>query len=292
MRYFLDFEACRFNNRIISVGCVTETGAEFYSLVKSCKASKVDSFITALTGITPEMIAAAPSPDTVFTKLYYFILQHDDGNRPEYYVYGDSDMVFLKATLNTVRDIKASICIQALIGGLVDYGLTTKEFFGLGQDIGLKKAYLVVNKELNDFVQEHDALADAKMLRSVAMNLPEACSEADRTRLAAIPTQPKPFPTKKKVTNPLWTEWLELDHPTKWQIETHADSSSWQVKAMASSGDCKYFNSLEDAAIWLMWFNFVHNCSPRKQGDIDKIIKNIKKSKHFCGLFWYIKEEK
>lgn len=292
MRYFLDFEACRFNNRIISVGCVTETGAEFYSLVKSCKASKVDSFITALTGITPEMVAAAPSPDTVFTKLYYFILQHDDGCRPEYYVYGDSDIVFLKATLETVRDIKASICVQALIGGLVDYGLTTKKFFGMGQDIGLKKAYLVVNKELNDFVQEHDALADAKMLRSVAMNLPEACSEADRARLAAIPTQPKPFPKKKTVTNALWKEWLELDHPNMWLIDTHADVNHWTVKAMSSDGRSKYFNSLEDAAMWLIWFNLVHNCSPRKQGDIDRIIKNIKKNKHFCGLFWYIKEEK
>lgn len=291
MRYFLDFEACRFNNRIISVGCVTETGAEFYSLVKSCKASKIDKFITALTGITSEMIAAAPSPDTVFTKLYYFILQHDDGNRPEYYVYGDSDMMFLKATLNTVRDIKASICIQALIGGLVDYSLTTKDFFGLGQSIGLKKAYLVVNKELNDFVQEHDALADAKMLRSVAMNLPESCSEADKARLAAIPTQPKPFPKKTKVTNPLWKEWLTSKPADRWHIETHADVDHWKVKVMSPIGLYTFFSSLEDAALWVMWFNLASGFSPRKQNDIDTVIKNIRKNKNFCGLTWYIKED-
>lgn len=291
MRYFLDFEACRFNNRIISVGCVTETGAEFYSLVKSCKASKIDKFITALTGITSEMIAAAPSPDTVFTKLYYFILQHDDGNRPEYYVYGDSDMMFLKATLNTVRDIKASICIQALIGGLVDYSLTTKDFFGLGQSIGLKKAYLVVNKELNDFVQEHDALADAKMLRSVAMNLPESCSEADKARLAAIPTQPKPFPKKTKVTNPLWKEWLTSKPADRWHIETHADVDHWKVKVVSPIGLYTFFSSLEDAALWVMWFNLASGFSPRKQNDIDTVIKNIRKNKNFCGLTWYIKED-
>lgn len=291
MRYFLDFEACRFNNRIISVGCVTETGAEFYSLVKSCKASKIDKFITALTGITSEMIAAAPSPDTVFTKLYYFILQHDDGNRPEYYVYGDSDMMFLKATLNTVRDIKASICVQALIGGLVDYSLTTKDFFGLGQSIGLKKAYLVVNKELNDFVQEHDALADAKMLRSVAMNLPEACSEADKARLAAIPTQPKPFPKKTKVTNPLWKEWLTSKPADRWHIETHADVDHWKVKVVSPIGLYTFFSSLEDAALWVMWFNLASGFSPRKQNDIDTVIKNIRKNKNFCGLTWYIKED-
>lgn len=292
MKYYLDFEACRFNNRIISVGCVTEDGKEFYSLVKSCKPKKIDSFITALTGITQEMIENAPGPDTVFTKLYYFIMQNDDGRRPEYYVYGDSDITFLRATLTCVSDIKASVCIQALIGGLVDYALETKKFFGLGCSIGLKKAYLVVNKDLDDFVQEHDALADAKMLRSVAMNLPEACSEADRTRLAAIPTQPKPFPKSKKVESSLWKEWLEGEKVDPWFLETHSDSSSFAVKAMTSSGRAKYFNSLEDAALWLIWGNFVRNRSPKKKGDIDYICKKIRTDKNYCRLYWYIKEEK
>lgn len=291
MRYYLDFEACRFTNRIISVGCVTESGAEFYSLVKSCKVNKIDNFITDLTGITREMIADAPGPDTVFTKLYYFIIQHDDGNRPEYYVYGDSDITFLRATLKTVRDIKASICVQALIGGLVDFAPEVKKSFGAESSIGLKKAYIVVNHKLNDFVQEHNALEDAKMLRSVAMNLPEACSEADKKRLAAIPTQPKPYPKRKKVEFDLWNEWLVLDHPTKWEIDTHSTIDTYKIKAMASSGEYKFFNSLEDAALWLIWFNFVHNCSPRNKNDIEYICKQIRRKKNFCGLFWYVKED-
>lgn len=291
MRYFLDFEACRFSNRIISVGCVTETGAEFYSLVKSCKISKIDNFITSLTGITREMIAAAPSPDTVFTKLYYFILQHDDGNRPEYYVYGDSDITFLRATLNTVKDIKASICVQALIGGLVDYSKTTKEFFGLGQSIGLKKAYLVVNKDLDDFIQEHDALADAKMLRSVAMNLPEACSEADRTRLAAIPTQPKPFPAKCRTTeDSLWREWMNLPRSETWTCNTYADSTNWRVKCMSIGKHTMYFRSIEEASWWLIKFGFVTHASPKKQNDMNRIAKIIK-SGHYFNLFFTVREE-
>lgn len=292
MRYFLDFEAARFSNRIISVGCVSESGETFYTLVKSCKLSKIDNFITSLTGITREMLADAPSPNTAFLKLYDFIMRNDDGDRPEYYVYGNSDIEFLRATLNCVSEIRAAICVQALIGGLIDYAPEVSKAFGITDSVGLRKAYLVVHKELNDFVQEHNALTDALMLRDVVMRLPEACSMAEKERLAAIPTQPKPRLAKKKVTNDLWKEWLALDRPNKWLIETHADSQHWKVKAMSASGNCKYFNSLEDATMWLMWFNFVHNCSPRKQDDINRICKNIRKNKNFCGLFWYIKEDK
>ena len=46
MKFYLDFEATRFSNRIISVGCVAENGKTFYSLVKPGKKKKVDKFIT------------------------------------------------------------------------------------------------------------------------------------------------------------------------------------------------------------------------------------------------------
>ena len=64
MKYFIDFEAMQFSNYIISVGCVREDGKEFYSLVHTPEHTNknVSKFITDLTGITTEMVEAAPSP--------------------------------------------------------------------------------------------------------------------------------------------------------------------------------------------------------------------------------------
>lgn len=288
MRYYLDFEAARFSNKIISVGCITESGETFYTLVKSCKLSKIDKFITSLTGITREMLADAPSPDTAFLKLYDFIMRHDDGERPEYYVYGNSDIEFLRATLKCVNEIHAVVCVQALIGGLIDYSPEVSKAFGREESIGLRKAYLVVHDELNDFVQEHNALTDAMMLRDVVMKLPEACSAAEKERLAAIPTQPKPYPKKKTVENPLWTEWLDLPKSQAWICETHASADSWKVR-VCTINHTIYFNSVEDAALWLVRFNFVPKMSPKKQQDMDKVMK-IVRNKKFSNFMWTIKE--
>ena len=56
MKFCLDFEATRFSNRIISIGCVAENGNTFYTLVKPVNKAKVDRFITELTGITNAML--------------------------------------------------------------------------------------------------------------------------------------------------------------------------------------------------------------------------------------------
>ena len=67
MKYFIDFEAMQFSNEIISVGCVSENGEKFYSLVQPKKAKKITDFITTLTGITYEDLDCAPSADKVFS---------------------------------------------------------------------------------------------------------------------------------------------------------------------------------------------------------------------------------
>ena len=72
MKFYLDFEATRFSNRIISIGCVAENGATFYTLVKPGDKKKVDKFITELTGITNEMLATAPDSDAAYIQ---FVLE-------------------------------------------------------------------------------------------------------------------------------------------------------------------------------------------------------------------------
>ena len=71
MRYFIDFEATQYSDRIISVGCVREDGAAFHSLVNPNR--QLTDFIISLTGITQEMVDAAPSADEVFSDLFNFV---------------------------------------------------------------------------------------------------------------------------------------------------------------------------------------------------------------------------
>ena len=95
MDFYLDFEATRFSNRIISVGCSARNCSTFSSLVKPPKGDKVDKFIEELTGITNEMLEEAPTADEVFSELFDFISDNSNGNKPTYYVYGNCDIDFL-----------------------------------------------------------------------------------------------------------------------------------------------------------------------------------------------------
>ena len=46
MNFYIDFEANQFSDRIISIGCVSESNKTFYTLVKPCKdKEKLTSFI-------------------------------------------------------------------------------------------------------------------------------------------------------------------------------------------------------------------------------------------------------
>ena len=61
MKYFIDFEANSPSNEIIEIGCVSENGDTFQTYVKPT--TKIDGFITGLTGITNEMVKDAPYID-------------------------------------------------------------------------------------------------------------------------------------------------------------------------------------------------------------------------------------
>ena len=72
MKFYLDLEAARFSNYIISIGCVCENGKTFSTFVKLPKKKKVDKFITELTGITNDMLRNAPTADEAFNLLFDF----------------------------------------------------------------------------------------------------------------------------------------------------------------------------------------------------------------------------
>lgn len=121
MKFYLDFEATQFSNRIISIGCVSETGESFNTLVKPARGEKISPFITKLTGITNEQIQDAPSADEAFMEFYRWI-QRVSGLDivPTFYVYGN-DSNFIDHTIKYMTEFSAIMAASAIKGAMVDY---------------------------------------------------------------------------------------------------------------------------------------------------------------------------
>ena len=204
MNFYLDFEATRFSNRIISIGCVAGTGETFETYVNPGDKKKVDRFITELTGITNEMLVDAPNADIAFKMLYDFIEANSDGEAPAYYVYGNSDVDFINSTLRHMSDTQACVCAQAIAGNLIDYASVVKKFFVAKSDLALRKVYMLI-QEQKELVQKHDALEDARMLETVVEHLHDKCKPEDKDTILAMPSQPRPQTGKKAPT--IFQKW-------------------------------------------------------------------------------------
>lgn len=270
MNFYLDFEATRFSNRIISIGCVAGNGETFSTLVKPGDKKKVDKFITELTGITNEMLADAPTADIAFRMLYNFIEANNDGEAPVYYVYGNSDADFLRATLKHMEDTLACVCAQAIAGNLIDYAAVVKNFFVVKSDLALRKVYMLI-QEQKELVQKHDALEDARMLETVVSHLYDKCKPEDKETILAIPSQPRPQTKKKAPT--LFQSW---NATTKWEADTLADETNWMLKCVDQhSGQVKYFNDFNTAALWVIKY-IARNVSPKNADSVRKIEAALK----------------
>ena len=271
MKFFMDFEATRFSNRVISIGCVAENGNTFQTLVNPGK-KKVDKFITELTGITNEMLETAPSADEAFVDFYNYMVSNFDGEVPEYYVYGNCDSSFLHATARKMSNPLAITFAQALAGNLIDYASVVKKFFVAPSDLALRKVYMLVQDE-KDLVQKHDALEDALMLQTVVAGLHNKCKPEDKATIMAMPSQKRP-----KVGGgapEIFQKWNQLNSP-KWSADTLADEECWCVKCTCNqSGKIKYFDSFNTAALWLIRY-YVRNKSPKKAEEVQKIEQTIK----------------
>ena len=256
MKFYLDFEATRFSNRIISIGCVAENGNTFYTLVKPVNKAKVDKFITELTGITNAMLAAAPSADEAFNQLFDFIELNSCGIAPEFYCYGDSDAMFIQHTVKYMEDTRACMCALAISGNLVDFANVVKKFFVVKTDMALRKVYMLI-KAKKELVQKHDALEDALMLQCVVENLEKKCKPEDKDTILAMPSQKKP---NLKKAPALFQNW---NGKSKWEADTRADENKWMIKCVDQhSGDVKYFDSSETAALWTIRY-IARNVSPK-----------------------------
>lgn len=286
MNFYLDFEAARFSNRIISIGCIAGNGETFETLVSPGDKKKVDKFITELTGITNEMLAEAPSADIAFRMLYNFIETNSDGDAPVYYVYGNSDADFLRATLRHMSDTQACVCAQAIAGNLIDYASVVKKFFAAKSDLALRKVYMLIQAEQN-LIQKHDALEDAKMLEIVVSHLYDKCKPEDKDTILAMPSQPRPQMGNRKMAPEIFREWNKVNAP-KWEARTLADENMWTVKCTDNqTQQVKYFDSFNTAALWLIRY-CARNVSPKKAEAVQKVENAIKaayqnnKSRYGC----------
>ena len=283
MKFYLDFEATRFSNRIISVGCVAENGKTFYSLVKPGKKKKVDKFITELTGITNEMLENAPSADRVFSKLADWFEENSSGIAPEFYCYGDSDVVFIQHTLADMEDTKACLCAMAIAGNLIDYAGVVKKFFVAKSDMALRKVYMLIQAK-QELVQKHDALEDALMLQCVVENLETKCKPEDKDTILAMPSQKKP---KTNKAPSIFQSWNGIG---KWEANTNADENKWMFKCTDQhSGDVKYFDCAETAALWIIRY-IARNVSPKssehRQRIANAIVAAMENGKCRYNCYW------
>lgn len=289
MNFYLDFEAIRFSNHIISIGCVADNGATFQTFVKPAKKHKVDRFITELTGITNEMLANAPSADDAFNLFYDFVITNNDKGAPQYYCYGNSDVDFIEDTIKYMTDTRACICAQAIKGNLINYATTVKKFFVVQHDLALRKVYMLIQAQ-QELVQKHDALEDALMLQTVVTKLHDTCEPKDKTTLLSMPSQKRPSAGKKAPT--IFNQWNYND---KWGADTVATEDNYVVKCTDQhSGQTKYFNDFNIAALWVIKY-IARNVSPKNDAAVQKIEMAIKtasqKEKCRYNCYWEYKPE-
>ena len=165
MNYFIDFEATQFSNGIISVGCVSEDGRMFYSIVNT--KHKITSFITNLTGLTATEIKEAPEPEEVFSELYDWCQNEND--MPHFFCYGNCDKDFVRRNFLECKNFKAASMLAYIFTDMEDLSKKVRMHFGLCQNIGLKKVYDYYTGE--DTIQQHNALEDAEMLKVIYENM-------------------------------------------------------------------------------------------------------------------------
>lgn len=265
MKYFIDFEATQYSEEIISVGCVREDGETFYSLVRPVD-SKITPFITNLTGITADMIEKAMSPDAVF-ELFYDWLLTDKESIPDFFVWGNSDVDFLRHTFRRTTSMKARIAIGYVTGSIVDYA---KKFCKKvkADSCSLIKAYNTLIDA--NAVQTHNALDDAMMLAKVYQSAENIPVTDLRERMANV--------VVKKV-NP------KEDAPKAWN---HCGFPSGTVCIVKKKIPTMVFDNISDAATWLINTKIQEDQRDKiSRGNVqNKLSHAIASGKQYFGCNW------
>lgn len=261
MKYFVDFEATQFEQEIISVGCVSEFGDEFYSLVRPKHIKRVTGFITELTGISVAELKKAPDADAVFSDMYD---QIEKDEKAEFYCYGNCDTHFIKCTLKYVNSFKAQCMLGLMYSSMTDVSHEFSEKFGTDQTISL---YKLADRygALSD--RNHNALNDARILHHVY----ECFVEDDSDEC--------PFP--EYITRP---KQKDDDQP----VPAHAFAPNARLAANRG-GDVHFFTSYGKAADWIMaevMPKGVNVTGMTKSNISNRIVQAVSSGSHYHGYVW------
>lgn len=247
MKYFIDFEATQFSNEIIEIGCIREDGAEFMSYVRADK--KLTNFIINLTGITQDMVDAAPTSDEVFASFYEWL---KGDTEIEFYCYGNSDIDFVKKNLSKSMNFEAQAALSMIGMALNDYAVSVKKHFGLIKPIALVKV-LAHYRGVESVEQGHDALEDAKFLKEVF----EYINAEGEIEECPFPEYQKP----KQVAKPIQPK---IETPTTSHIERIRKGNIVEV-----------YETMDDAVAWVISQAPVNQ---RDQMKPENIAKKIRKA--------------
>ena len=248
MKYYIDFEASD-AEEIISVGCVDENGREFYSLVHSDDLISAD--IQKLTGLSQEMVSAAPLADEVFESFYDWCNASEE--MPDFICYGDSDHSFVNNTFFLCNSLKAASILSYIYMNMEDCSEEIRNFFYVNKTISLQKLALHFDENIPE--QNHNALDDAKLLKMVYEGIGH-----DERRIDSFNEYLNPYKIPGQITKILRINNGVIE-------EEYADMAAVRVWMIAQNSDKNpsYLNNFED-----------------------KIRKAVKEGSRYFGFHWRI----
>lgn len=255
MNFYIDFEATQPEQEIISIGIVAGNGETFHSLIKP-QFSSISKYISDMTGITPEIANKANSFDTVMSQVWHWCRkQEDDITLWNMYVYGDSDVGFLKTSLPNAKSEAAILITSIMIATIKDYSIEVAKYFH--GTTSLIKAFNYL-KSLED-KQKHNALEDAKML-----------AEVYNKTLCAEPLEANPFTT------------------TPTECSFNFPTGRFFCKSTGKNAKEREFANIHDAMEWIIEHKIGQKDRPNIRRDkmAVKIMVAIKKKKTYMQYNW------
>lgn len=173
MVFFIDLEAncnrpkytC---DEIISIGCVSENGDKFYSLVKPT--TKLSRCICELTGLTNEDVSSAKTIDSVFISFSNWVKSVSKTDINIFYCYGPSDIQFIEDNYPRLKNKDAVIFADTLMKSMFDVQESVSKYFKALKDIKLIKLVQYFRGD-KTITQSHNSLEDAEYLKEVVSHV-------------------------------------------------------------------------------------------------------------------------
>lgn len=244
MNYYIDFEASEYEQKIISIGCINEKGAEFYELVHTDDPITIK--IEEITHINQKDIDNARSVDEVFTD--FFDWCNKDDNLPKFICYGSGDLDFINNTFYDANKLKSASILGYLYLNIYDCSDEIKKHFYVNKTISLEK---LAKHYIDGIKQNHNALDDAKLLKTVYESILSTNNESGIFK-EYIDINKMPSSINKIIRlngNTILQEFESMDEAVKWLESQPNDKGAQYLKdasekiKKAAKTNSKYFYS-------------------------------------------------